>query len=100
MKVVSTPLIPDNEEEIVLKSINDRDAFVILYDIYYPRLYNYVRARVNNVFDTEDLTSQIFEKVLANLHTFDPAKGKFRGWFFRIAHNTIVDYYKHRVSIQ
>jgi RNA polymerase sigma-70 factor (ECF subfamily) len=44
--------------------------------------------------DVEDLNSLIFEKAYTNRHQFDPAKGAFSTWLFRIAHNELVSHYR------
>ncbi|GHV48811.1 DNA-directed RNA polymerase sigma-70 factor [Clostridia bacterium] len=40
----------------------------------------------------EDLTSEVFFKVLDNRFSYDPAKAKFSTWIFNIAKNTLIDY--------
>lgn len=67
------------------------------FEQYYPRIYNYLRYRVNSVEDVEDLTSSIFEKAYANRDRYDSNKGAFSTWLFTIARNRLADYYrKHK----
>jgi RNA polymerase sigma-70 factor (ECF subfamily) len=68
-----------------------------LFQQYYPRLYHYLRYRVASTQDVEDLVSTIFEQAYSHRHQFDPNKGAFSTWLFRIAHNELVSYYrKHK----
>lgn len=65
-----------------------------LFQVYYPRIYNYLRYRVNSPEDAEDLISIVFEHAYTARTQFDPVKGAFSSWIFRIAHNTLIDYYR------
>lgn len=70
--------------------------FAELFQQFYPRVYNYVRYRVNVPEDADDLVSAVFEKGYVNRDQFDPDKGNFSAWIFRIAHNTLANYYRSR----
>ena len=35
-----------------------------LYALYFPRVYRYILARTGNSYDAEDLTEEVFMKVL------------------------------------
>jgi RNA polymerase sigma-70 factor (ECF subfamily) len=63
---------------------------------YHPRVYSYIRYRVADPAEAEDLTSDILERALTYLSSYDPHKGAFSTWLFRIAHNTWVNYVKKR----
>lgn len=68
--------------------------FSELFRQYYPRIYNYLRYRVNAPDDAEDLISAVFEKAYTHRSKFDANKGTFSTWLFRIAHNTLANYYR------
>lgn len=70
--------------------------FADLFRQYYPRVYNYLRYRVNVPEDAEDLMSAVFEKAYTHLNKFDADKGAFSTWLFQIAHNTLSNYYRSR----
>ena len=87
----------DSQKERVLveKAKNDPDAFSELYDLYFPKIFRYVNWRVGSRTDAEDLVSDIFTKTLSKLNQFKWQKGAtFSSWIFRIAYNTVVDYYR------
>jgi RNA polymerase sigma-70 factor (ECF subfamily) len=67
-----------------------------LFREYHPRVYAYVRYRIADVTEAEDLTSEIVERALTHLASYDAQKGAFSTWLFRIAHNTLVNYFKRK----
>jgi RNA polymerase sigma factor (sigma-70 family) len=62
----------------------------------HPRVYAYVRYRIADVAEAEDLTSEILERALTHLASYDARKGAFSTWLFSIAHNALVNYLKRR----
>jgi RNA polymerase sigma factor (sigma-70 family) len=70
--------------------------FAALFQEYYPRVYNYLRYRLNSAEDVEDLISQVFEKAFAHRAQYDPDKGAFSTWLFSIAHNELANFYRSR----
>ena len=76
-----------------LQAMPDVEA---LFREYHPRVYAYVRYRIASVAEAEDLTSDVLERALAHLASYDDRKGAFSTWLFRIAHNTWVNYLKQR----
>ena len=64
-----------------------------IYLAYYDKISAYVRGKVENHYDAEDLVSQIFEKVYGKLHSFDETKASLSTWIYTITRNTVTDYY-------
>ena len=70
------------------------ESFTRIFNLYYKRVYNYTYYRVNSQEVAEDLTSQIFEKIMCKMDTYIKEKAKFEIWLFAIARNTINDYFR------
>lgn len=86
-----------NERALVKRAKRDPEAFSALYDLYFQRIYNYVSWRVGSRSDTEDIVSDTFTKSLDKLSSFGWQKGAtFSSWIFRIAHNSVADYYRDK----
>lgn len=100
MKKINTGWTPEitltirQEQSLVRQSCADVQAFGVLYDHYYPRVYNYVFYRVQDPAAADDLVSMVFMRVMEKLDTYKERKGAFGVWVFRIAHNITMDYFR------
>ena len=81
-----------NYDELAQKACIDEDAFEELYEHFFPRVYNFIYARLKNSTDADDVTSITFMKMNENLNRYDPTKAAFSTWLFRIANNAIIDH--------
>lgn len=91
-------------EEYMLaeKAKTDDQAFAILYERYFPKIYAYIFRRLGNRDATEDIVSVTFEKVFLHLDKFKPNSGTFQAWVYRIATNSVIDHVrkeKHTVAV-
>jgi RNA polymerase sigma-70 factor (ECF subfamily) len=88
-----------DEEQLVQQARKTPSQFALLYDRHVTSVYRYLLARVGNVQDAEDLTSQTFLEALESLPRYR-GTGDFRAWLFRIARNKSIDHYrKHRRDV-
>ena len=81
------------DDALAVAARTDREAFLVLYDRYVPRIERYVAARTGSA-EVEDTVSAIFLKALSRIRTFHPARGAFGPWLFAIARTTVVDGYR------
>ena len=65
-----------------------------LYDRHHESIFRYVRSRVGDQGLAEDLTGEIFTRMLAALPDYRLRGTPFRAWLYRIAHNLVVDHYR------
>jgi RNA polymerase sigma factor (sigma-70 family) len=65
--------------------------FTELYDEYFDRVNRYLRCRVKNTWDADDLTTTVFLKALEKFDQYSRTS-PFASWIFRIAHNAYVDF--------
>jgi RNA polymerase sigma-70 factor (ECF subfamily) len=86
----------EHERAVVKQARDDPGAFQQLYRHYLPGVYAYVASRVDTADDAEDLTAEVFLKVVEGLDRFEyRATGSFAAWLFRIAHNLVCDFHRH-----
>lgn len=62
----------DEIDELVTRAWRDLEAFGELYTLFQSRIYSYVARRIPNRTDAEDVTGQVFLKVLTGIKSFDP----------------------------
>src|SRR6185503_10623220 len=72
----------------------DSRAFEQLYSQYVKKIFDYVWYRTFNKTLSEDLTSTVFLKAFDAVAGFDPARGSFKSWIYRIAANALIDHYR------
>lgn len=84
-------VLPD-ELALVAQAAAEPAAFAAIYDHYFPRVYNYVRYRVGDAATADDLTAQIFERVLVHIRGYRPERAPFAVWLFAIARNAVSDH--------
>ena len=78
--------VPPDEELLAAIRAGEMAAFDQLYGRYERRLYGYIRRMVSEPSRAEDLLQDVFMKVLAD-RTFDPDRGRFSAWLFKVARN-------------
>jgi RNA polymerase sigma-70 factor (ECF subfamily) len=74
----------------------DAEALTELYDRYAPKVYAYLYRRLSDAALAEDLTADVFVRVLQAIHSGGAWHKSFRAWLYRIAHNLVVDHYRQR----
>lgn len=74
--------------------LGNTEAFGVLYDRYLDKIYRFVYYKTFDKEVTEDLTSEVFHKALKKIGSFDGEKGNFSSWIYRIARNSVIDYYR------
>ena len=82
---------PADERRLVEAAQKDPARFAALYELHFERVYAFVARRVNDREASEDLTSDVFHKALANLKQFEWRGVPFRAWLLKIAANAIAD---------
>ena len=81
----------DGDRLLVEAAQKDPSRFAELYELNFARVYAYIARRVGDRDAAQDLTSDVFHKALASIHSFEWRGVPFAGWLLRIAANMIVD---------
>jgi len=77
----------------------DGDAMRYLYLHFADNVYGYVCSIVRDEHDAEDVTQQIFFKLLTSLERYEPSSVPFSAWILRVAHNAAIDHLRARRAI-
>ena len=70
-------------------------ALETFYELYFDRVYAYVRRLLRETHLAEDLTQEIFMHIHQSLPSYDPGRA-LRPWVFTIATNKVRDFWRSR----
>ncbi len=70
----------------------DQEALRFLYVSYAHNIYGYVRSIVRDDHEAEDLTQQVFAKLMSTVGKYDERGVPFFAWLLRLAHNVAIDH--------
>ena len=83
-------------EFLSLALSGDRKGLDQLIEKHQGYIYNVALKMINNVDDAKDVTQEVLLKLITNLGKYDPTKGKFRTWLYRITFNHILNIKKQK----
>lgn len=94
--VTGTPNVVPHDREIAdlvaAARCGDEVAFGRLYHHFAERVFRFCLFRVGRPADAEDLTQQVFLRVVEALPRFEERGTPFAAWLFRIARNVTIDF--------
>ena len=67
-----------------------------IYLQYHDKVRAYVRSKIQDPHDVEDLVSAVFMKVVQKLDSYDPEKASVSTWVYTITRNTVTDFFRTR----
>lgn len=67
-----------------------------IYLAFKEKVTAYVRGKIGNDHDAEDVISSVFLKISRKIDSFDETKASLSTWIYTITRNTVIDYYKSR----
>lgn len=95
MKIDVFKLKKDRLTKLALRmKKGDRQAAADLYDDLMQKVYGFVFTRTSKREVAEDLSQDVFLKLVQRIESFDEKKGAFTMWFWQIVRNTLVDHYR------
>lgn len=65
-----------------------------LYDRHHLSIFNYIYARTSHRQVAEDLTGEVFIRMIRHLSEYEERGIPFRAWLYRIASNLVKDHYR------
>jgi RNA polymerase sigma-70 factor (ECF subfamily) len=83
-----------NPELIARAQSGDPAVIGDLYDRYRLSVFRYMYYKVGDLHAAEDLTSDVFLRMIRALNGYRPQNVSFDAWLFQIARNLAIDYYR------
>jgi RNA polymerase sigma-70 factor (ECF subfamily) len=77
----------------------DREALGYLYIRFADNVYGYVTSIVRDAHEAEDVTQQVFAKLLVNLSKYEEREAPFISWILAVARNVALDHMRRRRAI-
>jgi RNA polymerase sigma factor (sigma-70 family) len=88
----------DDERELLHRARSlDEIALSAIFDTFYPSLYRYIYHHVRHQATAEDLTAEVFTRILEQLADGRGPKRHLKAWLYRVAHNLVVDESRRRI---
>lgn len=78
-------------EQVEAARSGDVEAIAWLYERYSDRIYSYIYVKLGDHTEAEDVTSQVFLKMVEKIGEYKWQGAGFVAWLFRIAHNQVID---------
>ncbi len=72
----------------------DRAALSALYRRHCEPIYRFALARTGTRQHAEDLTAEVFTRVVESLARYDPSRAGFRAWLYGIARHACADFWR------
>lgn len=88
----------DFDEKALVKRAQrgDRQAIGALYVLHHQAVYNYVFHRVDDIHTAEDLTAEVFIRMVHKLPGYEDRGRPLLAWLYTIARNQVTDHYRDR----
>lgn len=88
-----------NDEQLfqLIQKAKDKDqkAQTKLINVFWVDVFSFVMKKVRDENDADEITVNVFSKVLSKLDMFDP-HFQFKTWILTIAQNTVIDFWRKK----
>ena len=89
------------EQDLIKRAqAGEAEAFERLYETHYKPVYTYIYYRVGQRPLAEDLTSDVFERMVTKIDSWQPAGKPFIAWLYTIAGNIVRNHIKRENYIE
>jgi RNA polymerase sigma-70 factor (ECF subfamily) len=84
------------DEQRLLAGVRQLDpqALAEAHDTYYPAIFRYISYKVGNQETAEDLTSEVFVRLLDAVRDRHAPQNTLRGWLYSVASHIVADYHR------
>jgi len=80
------------QQAVIHQRIGGGLDFVEVYQAQLGPVWRYVRSRISNREEAQDVTSEVFARAWRSWGSFDPGRGGVAPWLLRIAQRSVVDW--------
>ncbi|HWB94274.1 MAG TPA: RNA polymerase sigma factor [Puia sp.] len=87
-----------DEKIMLLVKEGHLSELAVLFDRYQVSLYNFFLRLTGDGAVSQDLTQNLFYRLIRYRASFQPAYGSFRPWIYRMARNVHLDFRKQELT--
>lgn len=74
----------------------DKREYESIYTEYRRKVLGFVRSKVANPADADDIVQTVFLKVYSRLEKYDERKASLSTWIYTVTRNTVYDYLREK----
>lgn len=75
--------------------MTDQDI-ALIYTQYCDKVFGFVRSKIFNKTEAEDIVQDVFLKIYSNIGKFDEKRASLSTWIYTITRNTVYDHLKEK----
>ncbi len=87
------------QEAVAYAKAGDPEGLQFLYLRYGPDLTRYVNSVVHDLHEAEDITQNVFAKLITTIGKYEQREVPFTAWILRVARNAALDHMRARRAI-
>jgi RNA polymerase sigma-70 factor (ECF subfamily) len=76
----------------------DVRRYAEIFSRYHPAILGYLRRRIDDVLEAEDLAQDVFIKAMNSLSRFQPRNASYKTYLLRIAHHELLNRYRSKAA--
>jgi RNA polymerase sigma-70 factor (ECF subfamily) len=83
-------------EELLIRQAQQgkQSALAAIYEQYYDTIYTYIYFRLLDDFLAQDLTAEVFVRMVAHIPSFSYRQQSLLAWLYTIARNLVTDHFR------
>ncbi len=98
---METDNLQNNPKELMrLAKSGDKEAYGLLYELYFTPVFRYVYIRVKDKEEANDLAQTVFLKVFTALPNFKEQNKSTLAYFFTVARNAVIDFWRTKKGVK
>src|SRR3972149_8109230 len=87
---------PSDAELVTRARAGQVEAFGELYLRYFDAIFRYLRTRLSEAQDAEDMTETVFLRAFQSLPNYRERGWPFSAFLYQVARNALTDHYRQR----
>jgi RNA polymerase sigma-70 factor, ECF subfamily len=84
---------------VIAAKAGDMEAVRFLYLRFKDNVYGFVLSIVREPHEAEDVTQQVFMKLISSIAKYEPRSVPFAAWILRVARNVAIDHLRRRRTV-